>query len=310
MREKSGPLAARVATIAARQHGVISRAQLLGLGVSSATIARWVSVGHLHRLYPGVYAVGHRRISREGEWMAAVLACGAGSFLSYGSSGQLTGILSRRERIALHVSVARRRDANPPGIVVHRPRSLDPRDTTQRFNIPTTTATRALWDLASILPSLQARRAFEQAEKLGLLDRTRLVQLYEASPSRKGAATIRQLLGERPLPLSETRSWLEELLLIICRDNDLPLPAINVPLLGYEVDFLWPDARFVVEADGGDHLRPAQRDRDNARDAALGRAGYLVRRYSYRAMGRREAVAAEVLEILGERLPAAESRPR
>jgi very-short-patch-repair endonuclease len=102
------------------------------------------------------------------------------------------------------------------------------------------------------------------------------------------------------LPLAETRTWLEELLLTICRDHSLPLPAVNVQVLGYEVDFLWPAARFVVEADGGDH-RGRQRDRDNQRDITLARAGYLVRRYSSRAMGDERAVATEVLEILAER---------
>ena len=75
-----------------------------------------------------------------------------------------------------------------------------------------------------------------------------------------------------------------------------------MPLLGYEVDFLWPAAKFVVEADGGDHLNRAQRDEDNRRDIALGRAGHLVRRYSSGAMADEGAVAAEVLEILAERL--------
>ena len=78
-----------------------------------------------------------------------------------------------------------------------------------------------------------------------------------------------------------------------------------MPLLGYEADFLWPDARFVVEADGGDHLSPSQRDSDNQRDTTLARAGYLVRRYSSVAMADEGAVAAEVLAILRERFAVA-----
>jgi very-short-patch-repair endonuclease len=301
MRDKSGSLAAKVAAIAARQHGIVSRGQLLDLGFAGSTIHGWLRAGHLHRLHLGVYSVGHTLVNQEGRWLAAILACGPGSFLSHGPAGQLQGIVSRRERLALHVSVASS-DRRPKGIVTHRPRSLDPRDTTTRLRIPTTTPTRTVWDLATTLPPLQTRRAFEQAEKLHLLIRPRLAQLLAASPSRKGAGTIRELLADRPLPLAETRSWLEELLLRICRDHGLPVPAVSVPLLGYEVDFLWPAARFVVEADGSDHLDPGRRDQDNERDIALGRAGYLVRRYSYRAMGREAAVAAEVLEILVERL--------
>lgn len=235
--------------------------------------------------------------------MAAVLACGTGAVLSHGSAAQLWRIVDRRERLALHVAIPTRVRRNPAGIVLHRPRSLDAADSTRHLGIPTTSASRAIWDLSTTLPSLQLRRAFEQAEKLQVLNRSRLSFLAERSPSRPGATAIRELLAEAPLPLERTRSWLEELLLEICRDHRLPLPSVNVPLLGYEVDFLWPAARFVVEADGGDHLNPTQRDRDNERDADLTRAGYLVRRYTYRAMSRRSSVAREVLEILAERLP-------
>jgi hypothetical protein len=178
-----------------------------------------------------------------------------------------------------------------------------PSDTTRRVQIPTTTATRTIYDLASTLPLSPTRRAFEKAERLNLLNRPRLHQLVEASPTHRGNATLKQLLAARLLPLTETRSWLEDLLLFICAEHSLPRPATGVPLLGYEVDFLWPAARFVIEADGGDHLDPTQRDRDNTRDIVLARAGYLVRRYSSRAMGDEAGVAAEVPAILRERLP-------
>jgi len=239
-----------------------------------------------------------------------VLACGDRAFLSHTPSGQLAGIVDRRDRTALHVSILDRTHLKIPGVVVHRPRSLDPRDTTRFRGIPTTTATRTIWDLASTSPLSPTRRAYEQAEKLNLLNRPRLTQLLEAAPNRKGATTIRTLLAARHLPLAETRSQLEDLLLTICADHDLLLPAVNVPLLGYEVDFLWPTARFVVEADGGDHLTPRQRDKDNARDIVLARAGYLVRRYSSLALEDEAAVTAEVLAILRERTTTRPSRSR
>jgi hypothetical protein len=234
--------------------------------------------------------------------MAAVLACGDGSVLSHGPSGQLFGFVDQRERFAIHVSLPGRSDRKIPGIVTHRPRTLLPCDTTRRLHIPTTTATRTIYDLAATLPLSPTRRAFEKAERLSLLNRPRLHQLVEASPTHRGNAHLRSLLAARLLPLAETRSWLEDLLLLICADHHLPLPAISVPLLGYEVDFLWPAARFVVEADGGDHLDPTQRDKDNTRDIVLGRAGYLVRRYSSRAMDDEAGVAREVVAILRERI--------
>lgn len=191
--------------------------------------------------------------------------------------------------------------SSPTGIVTHRPRSLPSSDTTRKKGIPVTTGTRTVWDLATILSPLQTRRAFEQAEKLRILDRGRLMELLAANPTHRGAGTIRTLLAERSLPLEATRSRLEEIALETCRDNGLPIPAVNVPVLGYEVDLLWESVRFVAEADGADHLSRDQRDSDNERDSALARAGYLVRRYSWHALADRAAVATEFAEILRER---------
>lgn len=289
-----------MADLGERQHGIVSRYQLLEAGLSPDTVKRLLAAGHLHPVHRGVYAVGHPRISREGRWIAAVLACGPGAFLSHGPAGQLLGILGSRERFALHVSLTGRAARRPRGVVTHRPRALELRDTTTRLRIPATSVTRTVWDLAAVLTPLATRRAFEQAEKGGL-ERARLRVLLESSPSRKGAGVIGELLSEAVLPLAETRSRLEEIVLEVCRDRRLPLPAVNVPLLDHEVDFLWPAAH-VVEADGGDHLTPAQRDRDNERDIALARAGYLVRRYSWAAASDRAAVSAEIAAILRERL--------
>ncbi|GIK78687.1 MAG: hypothetical protein BroJett022_23770 [Actinomycetes bacterium] len=294
-------MAAAIADLAARQHGVVARRQLLAIGVTSDRLNGLARRGHLHRLHRGVYAVGHARISQEGRWLAAVLACVPGAALSHGPAGQLHGIVPRRERFALHVSVPGRGRRGPTGIVTHSPRRLPRSDITVRNRIPVTTVTRTVWDLATVLTPLGTRRAFEQAERRGL-DRERLGALLDASPSRKGSGTIRKLLGERSLPLAATRSRLEEILLATCRDHGLPLPAVNVPLLGYEVDFLWLDAMLVVEADGADHLARAQRDRDNARDADLALAGYLIRRYSWTALADRTAVATEIAAMIGARI--------
>jgi len=296
------PLAAPIADLAGRQHGVVARRQLLAIGITPERVKGLVRRAHLHPLHRGVYAVGHRLVSREGRWLAAVLACGDGSVLSHGPAGQLVGIIALRERFALHVSRPGRGHRGPAGVVTHSPRFLGPRDITVRNRIPVTTATRTVWDLAATFTPLRIRRACEQAEKLGLLDRERLRSLLGAAPSRRGAGVIRELLTERSLPLSETRSRLEEIVLETCRDHGLPRPAVTVPLLGYEVDCLWEAAMLVVEADGGDHLTRRQRDEDNRRDADLVRAGYLVRRYSWAALDDRAAVAAEVAAILDERL--------
>ena len=301
IRASSSTAAGEVAVIARRQHGIVTHRQLVESGLNSSTISRWAQAGHLHRLHRGVYAVGHTDLSRHGRWLAAVLACGEEAALSHGASARLGGLELTSRLGAIHVSLPPGSKRSPAGIIVHRPRRLDAIDVTARFAIPTTTPTRTLFDLASSVSARELRVLFERAEYLDALDRPRLRTLLADATGRRGLGALRDLLEFRPLPLAETRSRLERLVLGICRTHDLPVPLANAPLLGHVADFFWPSARFVVEADGGHH-RGAQRDRDNARDVQHGRAGYLVRRYSGEALADEAAVAGEILVIIRERL--------
>ena len=297
---QSSPAALAVKT-AEGQHGVISRRQLIAAGMAPSTIADWVKIGHLHRVHRGVYAIGRPNLTREGLWMAAILACGHGAGLFGGSTAQHFGLMPFSPG-AIHIALPRLVRRSPRGILVHRPRGLEPIDLTKRLGIPTTTATRALFDLAPSLTANALRTAFDQAAYLHLLNRPRLHALLTGATGTRGLGTLRALLAEVPLPLSETRSHLERLSLFICREHGLPIPGVNVPLLGYEVDLHWPAARFVVEADGGRHVG-RRRDRDNQKDVTLARAGILVRRYSGKALEDEDAVAGEILDIVRERMP-------
>jgi very-short-patch-repair endonuclease len=144
-------------------------------------------------------------------------------------------------------------------------------------------------------------QAFARAEDIQVIDKPRLRALTTNANGHRGVGNLRALLGQIDIPLSETRSRLERLLLRICREFGLPIPAVNVPLFGYEVDFYWERERFVVEVDGAQH-RGRQRDSDNERDVRLGLAGILVRRYCDAALRRPRAIAGEVTAILRKRV--------
>lgn len=135
-----------IARLAARQHRVVEIGQLAADGITPTMIRRRVESGRLHRIFRGVYAVGTHMLTREGYWMAAVLAIGEGAILSHQSAAALWKI-SPTSPPLIHVTVPRpsgRRQRK--GIVVHRSTTLTPDDITVHRGIPVTTHARTLRD--------------------------------------------------------------------------------------------------------------------------------------------------------------------
>ena len=158
---------ARLARIAAKQHGVVSRRQLIAIGIDDDAIRVRVARGGLHRLYAGVYAVGHVLRTREARWMAAVVACGQGAFLSHPDAAVLWDFYDRIGP-RIHVTVKWRR--NIEGLILHRTRRLDPEEITTRHGIPVTTVARTLVDLTEQLSTDRLLRALREAEFKNLLN--------------------------------------------------------------------------------------------------------------------------------------------
>ena len=121
-----------IARIAAKQHGVVCRAQLLAAGVGRRAIEARLSAGRLHPLHRGVYAVGHRAVGPRGNEMAAVLACGDRAVLSHHSAAALWG-MRPPWRGPVHVLG---RHTALSGVVAHKARALHPRDTTRHPRRP------------------------------------------------------------------------------------------------------------------------------------------------------------------------------
>jgi predicted transcriptional regulator of viral defense system len=256
MREESANADRVVAETAARQHGVITFDQLVRAGLDKSAIQRRIRAARLHRIHRGVYAVGHKALSNEGRWMAAVLACGEGAALSHRSAAELWDMLRAREYAWVHVTVptsaGRRRRR---GIHLHRSPLLQSGTlTTKRRGIRVTTPARTLADLAKTTSAHELNRATRQAEFLGLpLDE----------------------------PTDRTRSDLEALFLRICARHGIPRPEVNVKLDPYTVDFLWRDQRVIVEVDGWQAHRGRRSFRDDReRDIDLGLRGFTVRRFA------------------------------
>jgi len=82
-----------IARIAALQHGVVTRMQLLSAGRTEREIEKRLEKGSLIRVHPGVYRVGHLAPSDRATFLAAVYACGEGAALSGHAGAHLLEIV-------------------------------------------------------------------------------------------------------------------------------------------------------------------------------------------------------------------------
>lgn len=298
---------AAVAELAEGQHGVVSRGQLVGLGLGEGAVEHRVAVGRLHPVGKGVYAVGHRRISREGRWLAAALSSGPGAVLSHRSAAALWGIRDSASG-PVDVTVPSKSTSSPR---VRRHHSVLPADeVTVCEGIPVTTVPRTVFDLAATSSIDRIENAIRQAEYRRLYDRLSLVDLVKRYPGRRGVGRVRMALARiETLPAGRARSPLEERFLSFLRRYGLPRPRLNAWIAvgekRFQVDCHWPGTRHVVELDSWEAhgTRSAFRE-DRARDRVLGTAGFSVTRISSAQLDDEpKAIAADLRALLSGREP-------
>jgi hypothetical protein len=175
----------------------------------------------------------------------------------------------------------------PTGIEAHRDGSLRPADRTKVRGIPCTSVARTLLDLAAVVSPRELRNAVTQAEVERVFDLTAVREVLGRSRRRRGVARLRRAIAEHDPRDERARGELERRFLALCRQADLPLPEVNVPLTvgdtQLEADFLWRSARLIVEADGRySHLTVTAFEKDRRRDQRLRLAGWEVIRCTWR----------------------------
>lgn len=282
----SPPLGQAIAALARRQHGVVALGQLTALGLSPQGVRRRTGIGQLHPVHSGVYAVGHSLLSREGRFMAAVLACGPGAVLSHRSAASLWE-LRPTSRSRVEVTTPGQTGRSRPRIQIHRSRRLGADDVTVTLGIPITTVARTLLDLAEVADRRGLERAVERAESLRIFDLAALRDVLDRAEGRRGAPALRKVLAHYDAAGELTRSELELRFLELCRAAAIPPPRVNALIelndSEPEVDFAWPEQRLIVETDGHEtHGTRAAFERDRRRDQRLIRAGWRVVRFTWR----------------------------
>jgi predicted transcriptional regulator of viral defense system len=291
---------AAISALAALQHGVVARWQLLDLRITPRAIEIRVEAKRLHRIHLGVYAVGHRALSREGEWLAAVLAGGAGAVLSHESAAALWELRPANARL---IDVTAGPHGKRPGIRFHRI-ALEPTEITTRKGIPVTTPERTIIDVAATLTPGQLERAIRQAEYDHL---TTLATLARRLSSRRGAAKLRTAIARAETGKGITRSKLERRFFTFLRKHGLPKPELNVDMRldgrWIEADCLWREQCVIAELDSRDaHLNVHAFESDRRRDLELQAAGWAIVRITWRLLTEDpDALATHLYELLSRR---------
>ena len=263
--------------------------------------------GGLQPVFRGVFAVGHRAIGRQGLMLAAVLACGKGTVVSYGTAAELLGLWDRKPTL-VDVTSRNSRGRQLQGIRWHRGHPPFADEVTSHNGVPCTTASRTLVDLAGSLGERSLRLMVEQAAVLRVLD-VEAIDLALVVGRRRGAPQLRRILApwrrmgdDRP----KLRSRTEARLLAAVVDAGLPRPRCNAVLRiegrRLEVDLFWERQRLIVETDGVEtHGTRAAFQNDRKRDQLLTAAGFRTARVTWQQLEGEQAATLDRIRRMLER---------
>ena len=282
-----------IARIAGRAHGVVTRAELLGAGLTQDEIAHRFRTGSLIAVFRGVYRVGHMAPSLEARYMAAVKAAGEGGVLSGLAAAHLFAlskgaapppeVIAPTERRIVGVRASRRR--------------LDRRDMTIWRGIPVTSLPRTLVDMASVLSLDELARAFHEANVRYRTTPTLVAEALQRAPRARGRARLIGVIrGDADVILSR----LERRFLRLLRAYSLPRPRTNRPAGSHYVDCRWPDHRLTVELDSYRyHNSRYAWEQDRRREREAYARGDHFRRFTWGDVTERpEAVISELMPLL------------
>jgi very-short-patch-repair endonuclease len=287
-----------VRVIAAEQHGVVARQQLLAAGMDGSAIDRALRSGGLHRLHRGIYAtLAPELLGEDGCLLGALMAAGKRALLSHGTAAWRWRIIPAPPSV-IEIALPRER-TEIDGLRLFISGRYRAGDTTHNGRFPTTTVPRTLLDLAARYDGRALLRALAEAEfqhdlRPADVERT----LRRGHP---GSANLRAALRRHAPGHGEMKSRLERRFRRLLIRRGIELPQRNQRVGPWTVDCLWTERRVAVELDGRQHERPHQADSDDDRDLWLRRHGYVARRYGKRQIDQLpDEVIADLLNAFAE----------
>lgn len=296
----------RIARIAARQHGVFTRAQALAEGATPKMIRGRVELGLWLPVHRGVFRIGGAPAALHTRVMAACLATSATAACR--TAALLWG-MPAPEPSGVEVVVAHGTRRTRNGITVYQATTLMHHDVVRLHEIPVTSPARTLIDVAGVLSEPQLEYALDDALARGLVKLARVEHRLDQQSlaGHRGAGTLRRLVAAYAPATAASGSHLAQSFLRLFRRLGLPEPVPEMPVLLLDgrvihVDFGYPAERVAVEIQSRRwHTGRRKTEEDLGRENELELAGFRLVHLVERDRRRPEYVERVMLGALEAR---------
>lgn len=298
-----------VREIALTNDNVLTTADLLGLGITLRMIRKRVALGGLVPILKGSYALPGARLKLHGRCRAAVGSVSPRVVVSHASALALHGL--ETDPWAVHLTgesgVFR---GNGSGrwmstnfgfrVIRHETRSLPADQITEVGGIRVTSVERAIRDYASTAKPAELNKVLIQAEKEAKLCWGKLRSLVASSSGHKGMGILNTEIEGWHEAFVDTSFDTEADFLLMLRDENLPIPEVNVRLGSYVPDFLWRYLKLAVELDPySTHKGLASHRQDHRKGIELEVSGLRVIRFTGEDLyGHRSRTGGELRSIM------------
>jgi hypothetical protein len=273
---------AELAALARSQYGLVSTEQARRhLSIDQIRYRR--RVGRLQGVHPNVLRIAGAPESWEASAMAAVLAAGRRTVVSFRAAAYLWMLAGPWVTPVVEVTTPTRRRVRMSGVVVHDSWILDDIHVDRHRGIPVTSVARTLCDLTACCSPNEVGRALDDALRRRLVSLTQVQAVFEdlAERGRRRSTLMRGLLDARGPEFHPGDSDPEVRIVRVLVGAGLPRPVqqhrVRIDGRTYRLDGAYPEYQVGIEYEGFEfHTSRTAFDDRYERDRLLKRARWSI----------------------------------